>query len=109
MIWPGSPGRLVHLIWLVLVIFWAGAMGPASVPVTVSVIVRPDGSFGRSKPVPVVVSVLPERLKLAAVTTPPVSTTVASTGFAMVAGITSRSVTLKASVSLEVDCRTTIV
>ena len=83
--------------------------GPASVPVTISVIVRVVGSFGRSKPVPVVVSVLPVREKLAAVTTPDVSTTLVSAGLAICDGITSRSVTPKASVSLDDDCRTTIV
>ena len=108
-IWPGSPGRLDHLIWLVLVIRWFAVTGPASVPLTVSVIVRVEGTSGRSKPVPVVVSVLPESAKLAAVTTPEVSTTLVSTGLAIDAGITSRSVTPKASVSLVPDCRTTIV
>jgi len=108
-IWPGEPGRLVHRTAAVLVICWLAVTGPASVPVTVSVIVRPVGSLGRSKPVPVVVSVLPTRLKLADVTTPPVSTTLVRTGLAIDEGITSRSVTLKASVLLVLDCRTTIV
>ena len=108
-IWPGEPDRLDHLIWLVLVIRWFAVTGPASVPLTVSVIVRVEGTSGRSKPVPVVVSVLPAKAKLAAVTTPEVSTTLVSDGLAIDAGITSRSVTPKASVSLDDDCRTTIV
>ena len=78
-------------------------------PVTVSVIVRVVGSFGRSKPLPVVVSVLPVRLKFAVVTRPAESTTDVSDGDRISAGITSRSVTPKASVSLLDDCLTTIV
>ncbi len=108
-IWPGEPERLDHWIWLVLVIFSLAASGPPSVPVTVSVIVRPAGSFGREKPVPVVASVLPERLKFAAVTVPAVSTTLVRTGLVIFAGITSLSVTLKASVSLVPACSITIV
>ena len=108
-IWPGEPDRLDHLIWLVFLICWFAVTGPASVPVTVSVIVRVEGTSGRSKPAPGVVSVLPDSAKLAAVTTPEVSTTLVSDGLAIDAGITSRSVTPKASVSLVPDCRTTIV
>ena len=108
-IWPGEPERLVHWTAAVLVICWLAVTGPASVPVTVSVIVRPAGSLGRSKPVPVVVSVLPVRLKFAVVTSPAVSTTLVSVGLAIETGKTSLSAALNASVLLVAACWTTSV